>query len=74
MDWMQFFIIVALLLWIVWRLPSRSSWSKGVSPLSLACGTLKLSCRGMRERVNRAVRGWLAWQRGNCRHPSLTYS
>jgi hypothetical protein len=23
MDWLQFFIIVALLLWIVWRLPSR---------------------------------------------------
>ena len=23
MDWIQFFIIVALLLWIVWRLPPR---------------------------------------------------
>jgi hypothetical protein len=23
MDWLQFFIIVALLLWIVWRLPPR---------------------------------------------------
>jgi hypothetical protein len=23
MDWLQFFIVVALLLWIVWRLPPR---------------------------------------------------
>jgi hypothetical protein len=23
MDWLQFFVITALLVWIIWRLPSR---------------------------------------------------
>jgi hypothetical protein len=60
MDWWQFLIIVALLLWIVWRLPPRIAQDVLVRRLFMQLNQIESAASGVS--VDGIEQKWLDYQ------------